>query len=75
MDIRTFLAEHQISVGELAAGIGLERSTAGNKIYGLRPWLAEEAGRAVAFLRERTGKPVTFEQLFGEPALPAAANS
>lgn len=74
MTLRTFLAENGISIGELAAGIGLERSTAGNKVYGLRPWFAEEAGRVLAFLRQRTGQDLSFEHLFGSPDLPAASN-
>ncbi len=74
MRLRTFLGSHQISVSELATGIGLERSTAGNKIYGLRPWTTCEAARVLSFLRQRTGEDITFEQLFGGPDLPAAAN-
>ena len=73
MTIRPFIAKHKISVGELAAGIGLQRSTVGNKLYGLRPWTAEEAAAAIRFLRDRTGEDVTFESLFGGPDLRAAA--
>lgn len=53
----------------------MKRSALGNKLVGLRPWKADEISRFLTWLRERTGEPVTFEQLFGEPSLPAAANS
>jgi len=75
MTPRSYLADHGISTREAAEGIRMKRSALGNKLVGLRPWKADEISRFLTWLRERTGEPVTFEQLFGEPSLPAAANS
>jgi hypothetical protein len=64
MDLRDYLRKHHISFSELAGGVGLKRSTVGNKLLGIRPWSAEEALAVVRFLRKRTGEPVTVEYLF-----------
>jgi len=68
MDLRGYLRKHGITFRELAVGIGLERSTVGNKLLGIRPWSAEEALNVVRFLRKRTGEPVTVEYLFSQAA-------
>ena len=68
MDLRGYLRKHGISFNELGRGVGLKRSTVGNKLLGIRPWSADEALSVVRFLRKRTGEPVTVEYLFSQAA-------
>jgi transcriptional regulator with XRE-family HTH domain len=75
MTLKTFLQEQQITQAETAEALGIDSSTLSLKLSGQRPWFEREINAVLAFLRQRTGQSVTFEQLFGaENGLPAAAN-
>jgi transcriptional regulator with XRE-family HTH domain len=52
---------------ELADALGVTRGAINHKVAGRRPWGKENIDAALAFLAERLGRPVTYEEAFGPP--------
>jgi transcriptional regulator with XRE-family HTH domain len=74
MTLKDFTERKGIRQVEIAEVLGLDQSTVSLKLAGRRPWFVQEVAALLAFLRHKTGEDVTFEQLFGAPDFPAAAN-
>lgn len=74
MSLESFLVDHGVTQTDLGAVLGCDPSAISHKLAGRRPWFRDEITTVLRYLRDRTGEPVTFEQLFDEPCMPAAAN-
>jgi transcriptional regulator with XRE-family HTH domain len=63
-----FLAEHSITRTEVAEALGIDRSAVSRKLIGERPWKLAEIQGLIAYLAGKLGRPVAFDELFGEGA-------
>lgn len=59
-----FLANNGISQGDVAGALGVTDSAVSRKLNGLRPIRLNEVQRLLAFLSERVGRAVEFEEVF-----------
>jgi len=71
-ELARFLQTHDITQANLAQGIGVSGAYVSMLLSGKSGASLQTANAILSFLRERTGEPVTFEQLFGSPALAPA---
>jgi transcriptional regulator with XRE-family HTH domain len=83
MALGEVLKANDIKQRDLATALDVREETVSRWVNGENLPDGPNAGRLLAFLRDRTGEDVTFEQLFGattlpptpsDPALPVAAN-
>ena len=70
-----FLDENRVTRAEIAGHLGLDPSGISRKVLGGRPWKLHEIQSLLAFLTERLGRKVTYDELFGEPDPVAAGPS
>jgi len=63
---RLFLDRNGITQTELAAALGVEQASISRKLSGSRSWRLAEVQRVLAWLTERLGRPVPFDEVFGE---------
>ncbi len=66
------LDEADSSQTELASVLGLTPSAVSNKIAGRRPWLQDEIDATLAFLSERLGRQIRYEDAFVPAAVATA---
>ncbi len=68
MSLKAFLESNGIKQVDLAESLELDPSTVSQKLSGDRPWFQQEVDRVLAFLFERLGRPVTYEEAFNGKA-------
>jgi transcriptional regulator with XRE-family HTH domain len=68
MNLKPFLEANGVKQVELVDALGLDSSTVSLKLSGDRRWFQEEVDRVLAFLTQRLGRPVTYEEAFAGKA-------
>jgi transcriptional regulator with XRE-family HTH domain len=67
-----FLDANGVTQTEVAQALGVEPPTISRKLGGIRPWRLAEIQQLLAFLTQRLGRQVSYDELLGaeEPAEP-----
>jgi hypothetical protein len=67
-----FLDAHEITTAEVAEWFDVDSSTIYRKLSGSRRWTEPEIKTFLARAAARVGRTVTFEEVWGAPAIEAA---
>jgi predicted transcriptional regulator len=62
---QAFLDRNHITQSELGAAIGYEQAAISRKLSGSRNWRLFEIRKVLAYLSERLGRLVSFDEVFG----------
>lgn len=64
--VERFLDGADVTQTEIAHALGLDPSTVSRKVAGSRPWKLDEIQKLLAFLSQRLGRPVSYNELLAD---------